>query len=423
MISSSEDGRWGILRRVRSGLPALGAAFVALVALSGAPAMAQETVKLGSLHPLSGPLEFEGTEAHQGVLVAIDQVNEAGGIQSMGGAKLEVIAEDNGADPERSTLQATRMAQEGVAAFLGTMSSGVALAIQPISERSQVPLMITAAADTQITDRNLPYTFRAHAHVGMSVDGAIAALKEFAESTGQPIKRVAHLRLDISAYKAVTSLLETELEAAGMELVSVVAAPFGATDFSTHVTQVKQARPDVLIISALLAQSLEIIKTMDDQDFRPPLMIGIAAAFAHPAFVEALPELSQHIGDVSYWYDAQSETWKDFSDRYETRFGTQPTTHAAQGYQSTMIVADALERAGTDEGPALRDALASTSLEKHLLPQKGPIEFGEGGQNMDIQSPLTQLLGGEAQIVFPPAFRQAEPVVPDPLATYEIGAQ
>lgn len=408
---------------VRRGLAALAVAAVAVAGLDAAPADAQETVKLGSLHPLSGPLEFEGKEAHQGVLVAADTVNEAGGIQSMGGARLEVIGEDNAADPERATLQATRMAQEGVAALLGTMSSGVALAIQPISERNQVPLMITAAADPEITERKLPYTFRAHAHVGMSVDGAVAALEAFSQQTGKPIRRVAHLRLDISAYKSLTGLLETRLEEAGMELVEVVSAPFGATDFSTHVTQVKQAKPDVLVISALLSQSLEIVKTMNAQDFRPPLTIGIAAAFAHPAFAEALPELSQNIGDVSYWYDARSEVWTAFAEAYEARFGTKPTTHAAQGYQATLIVADALERAGSAEGPALRDALAATALEEHLLPQEGPIEFAEGGQNLAVQSPLTQLLGGDAKIVFPPEFREAEPVVPDPLATYEIGAE
>ena len=71
----------------------------------------------------------------------------------------------------------------------------------------------------------------------------------------------------------------------------------------------------------------------------------------------------------------------------------------------------------------MRDALAATKLENHMLPQKEPITFGEDGQNADIQSPLTQLIGGEAKIVFPEEFREADPVFPDPLATYEVGAE
>ncbi len=412
-----------IVRRTGAALRRLGGAatLAAIVALPGA-ALAQETIKLGSSHPLSGPLEFEGKEASQGVEIAAQLINEAGGIASMDGAQLEIVSDDNGANPERATLQATRMVQDGVVALLGTMSSGAALAMQPISERNEVPLVITAAADTEITERRLPYTFRAHADVGRSVDGAIAALKQLSEESGKPIRTVAHLRLEISAYKTLTDLLEERLPEAGMELVRVASAPFAATDFSTQITQIKQAKPDVLIISALLSQSLEIVKTMNAQEFRPPLTVGIAAAFAHPGFVEALPELSQNITDVSYWYDAGSDEWTRFAEAYRAKYGTEPTTHAAQGYQATMIVADALERAGTTEGPALRDALAATSLEAHLLPQDGPITFAEGGQNENIRSPLTQLQGDGAKIIFPPEFRESDPVFPDPLATYEVGA-
>jgi branched-chain amino acid transport system substrate-binding protein len=399
------------------------AACLAFFPMGGTLAYAQEAVKLGSLHPLSGPLEFEGTEAHQGVLIAVDEINASGGIKSMGGAKVEVITDDNGANPEKATKQATRMVQDGVAAFLGTMSSGVALAIQPISERNQVPFVITAASDPEITERRLPYTFRHHADVGRNVDGAIAALVGISKASGKPIKRVAHLRLEISAYKSLTGLLEKKLPEEGMELVAVASAPFSATDFSTQITQLKQAKPDVLIISALLSQSLEIIKTMKTQEFRPPLSIGIAAAFAHPGFVKAFPVESENIADVSYWYNASTDTWKNFSKRYQDRFGSMPTTHAAQGYQATAIVLDALERAGTTEGPALRDALAATRLENHLLPQKGPITFGADGQNSDIESPVTQLIGGEAKVVFPKESMEAGWVFPDPLATYEIGSQ
>jgi branched-chain amino acid transport system substrate-binding protein len=381
------------------------------------------TIKLGSLHPLSGGLEFEGKEAHQGVLVAVEEVNDAGGIKSMDGAQVEVVSEDTAADPERATGQATRMAQDGVAALLGTMSSGVGLAIQPISERSEVPFMITAAADPELTARGLQYTFRAHPTVEMSVEGAIEALKGLSQSSGKPIKRVAHLRLEISAYEAVSDLLEEKLPEAGMELVDVVSAPLEATDFSTQVTQIKRSKPDVLVMSALLAQSLEIEKTMEAQDFRPPFTVGIAAGFTHPGFVKELPELAENIGDVTYWYDANSEIWDKFSQEYEAKYGSTPTTHAAQGYQAAMVVMDALERAGTAEGPELREALASTSLEEHLLPQEGPIRFGDDGQNPDVQSPMTQLIDGQAQIVFPEKFAETEPVFPDKLATYGVGAQ
>lgn len=427
MFGRANSGWHGAARNRSGHLVALATVSLLLAACGGGGGNgggdASDKVLLGSLHPLSGGLEFEGKEAHQGVLVAVDEVNAAGGIKSMDGAQVEVVSEDTGADPERATGQATRMAQDGVAAFLGTMSSGVGLAIQPISERSEVPFVITAAADPELTARDLQYTFRAHPTVEMSVDGAIEALKGLAESSGQPIKRVAHLRLEISAYEAVSDLLEQKLPEAGMELVNVVSAPLEATDFSTQVTQIKQSKPDVLVMSALLAQSLEIEKTMESQDFRPPFTVGIAAGFTHPGFVSEVPDLAEGIGDVTYWYDAKSEVWQKFSQAYEEEYGSVPTTHAAQGYQSAMIVMDALERAGTTEGPELREALAATSLEEHLLPQEGPIEFGEDGQNADVQSPMTQLLDGEARIVFPDEFAESDPVFPDPLATYAVGAQ
>ena len=126
---------------------------------------------------------------------------------------------------------------------------------------------------------------------------------------------------------------------------------------------------------------------------------------------------------MSYWYNAKSDEWASFAELYKAKYGSEPTTHAAQGYQATMIVLDALERAGTDDGPALREALERTSLENHLLPQAGPVTFAEDGQNKAIASPLTQLVDGEAKIIWPPEFREADAVFPDPLATYAIGSE
>jgi branched-chain amino acid transport system substrate-binding protein len=378
---------------------------------------APDPVLVGSLHPLSGGLEFEGTEAHQGLLVAVDEINDGGGISSLGGAPVEVLEADHAGNIDQGSAQATRMVQDGAVAILGTMSSGVGLAIQPLTEREQVPFMITAAADPELTARGLEYTFRAHPHIGMSVDSAIEKLQALSEQTGTPVKRIAHLRLEISAYEAITDQLKEKLPE-GMELVEVATAPLDAPDFTTQVTKIRNAKPDVLILSALLSQSLDIVKTMDEQDFRPPFTVGIAAGFNHPGFAKELPKLSENIGDISYWYNPDSTVWERFQAAYEKKFGTQPTTHAAQGYQAMMIVADALERAGTTEGPALRDALAATSLEEHLLPHEGPIEFGKDGQNVNQASPLTQLIDGRPQIVLPEPLAQTEPVVPDPLATY-----
>lgn len=170
----------------------------------GGSAGGREAVRIGSLHPLSGGLQFEGTEAHQGVLTAVDEINEAGGVAALGGAQVEVVGEDHGGDIDRGSAQATRMVQQGVTAILGTMSSGVGLAIQPISERARVPFMISAAADPELTARGLAYTFRAHPHVGMSVQGAVDGLAGLSAAAGRPVRTVAHLRLEISAYEAVS---------------------------------------------------------------------------------------------------------------------------------------------------------------------------------------------------------------------------
>lgn len=377
-----------------------------------------DPIKVGSLHPLSGGLQFEGTEAHQGVVVAVDEVNKAGGIKSLGGAQLQVLQEDNGGDVNRGSSQATRMIQEGAVAILGTMSSGVAAAVSPIAERSRVPLVITAAADPALTERNFKFTFREHAHVGQSVTGAVEALQGISKESGMPVRRVAHLRLDIAAYEAVNKLLATSLPQQNMELVKTVTVPLAETDFSTAVSQIRDARPDVLIISALLAQGSEIVRTMDAQKFRPPFTVGIAAGFANPAFAKSLPELGEGIADVSYWYNPKSPAWTKFSEAYQARFGSQPTTHAAQGYQAAKVLSDALERAGKRDGQALRDALANSSLAEHLLPQQGPLKFAGSGQNEDVKSPMTQLIDGRPQIVWPAELAETKPLAPDPRATY-----
>ncbi|MQA88305.1 MAG: ABC transporter substrate-binding protein [Streptosporangiales bacterium] len=109
-----------------------------------------EAIRIGALHPLTGALANDGSAMNAAVQMAIEDVNEAGGIQSLGGARLELITADSQGDPEIGQTEAQRMIDEGAVAMIGAFQSAVAINVATLAERSGIPFVIDVAVDDAI---------------------------------------------------------------------------------------------------------------------------------------------------------------------------------------------------------------------------------------------------------------------------------
>jgi branched-chain amino acid transport system substrate-binding protein len=142
--------------------------------------------------------------------------------------------------------------------------------------------------------------------------------------------------------------------------------------------------------------------------------MGISnGGFSNPKFLADQKELSDLILDGNYWHNPKSERAKQVMEAYQKRFSAPMSSHSVQAYSATMVLRDALERAGGTDRAKVREALAKTNLADHILPQ-GPIQFDKTGENANAQSALLQNQGGKTVVVGPAQFAEAKAVFPVP---------
>ncbi|OJF18280.1 MAG: hypothetical protein A6D91_06635 [Bacillaceae bacterium G1] len=149
---------------------------------------AVKEVKIGSLHPLSGALAIDGQQMENAVKMAVDEVNEAGGIQSLGGAKVVLISGDSENKPEKGVSEVQRMAREGVVGIVGTYTSAVTLAATQEAEKQKIPFVVDITVSNEVTERGFKYTFRIQPNAKLMSENFLSYFKELNESTGNQLK-------------------------------------------------------------------------------------------------------------------------------------------------------------------------------------------------------------------------------------------
>jgi branched-chain amino acid transport system substrate-binding protein len=371
-------------------------------------------VRIGHVHPLSGALAFDGGLVTNGLTLAVEEINAAGGIRSLGGARLALSGGDSQGKPEVGTAEAERLIREGVVAILGPYQSPVAYNISQLCEKERTPFVITVAVADNITERGFEYTFRVQPNARAMAVRSLDHLAELARATGTPVKTLALLHEDGLFGTSIAGHVERHARTLGMELALRVPYSFRTADVTTEVTKVKAARPDVVLVTGYFGDGLLIARTATELRLETRAVMGIAnGGFSNPKFVADQRELADLILDGNYWHNPRSERARRVMEAYQRRFGAPMSSHAVQAYSAAMVLRDALERAGSTDRAKIREALAATNLADHILPQ-GPIRFDRTGENANAQPALLQNQGGRTVVVGPAEFAEAKAVFPVP---------
>lgn len=399
----------------RRWLAAAGAA--AGAPLWGVPAVVRgqpREVKIGHVHPLSGFLAFDGGLVVNGLTLAVEEINAAGGIRSLGGARVRLVGGDTQGKVEVGMAEAERLIRDGVLVLLGPYQSPVAYAVSQLCEKERTPFVITVAVADDITARGFEYTFRVQPNARAMTTRSLDHLAELARSSGVTVRTIAMLHEDGLFGNSIANHLERHARAVGMEVVLRVGYSFRAPDLTTEVTKVKAARADLVVVTGYYGDGLLIARTATEHRLEARAVMGIAnGCFSNPKFLADQPQLADLMMDGNYWHNPRSERTRAVMEAYRKRFGAPLSSHSVQAYVAMMVVRDALERAGRADRTAVREALARTRLSDHILPQ-GPIEFDRTGENVNAQPALLQNQGGRTVVVGPPAYAEARAVFPVP---------
>jgi branched-chain amino acid transport system substrate-binding protein len=372
-----------------------------------------ETIKIGSLHPLSGAAAADGQQMDNGAKLAVEAINEAGGIESLGGAQLELVSADTQGKPEVGQSEAQRLIQDGAVGLLGTYQSAVTANVSTVAERNKVPLVIDVSSADSILQQGYQFTFRVQPSSSILGSGGAQYLQQVSEAAGAPAETVAILHEQGPFGAGVRDAFVKEAESLGMTIGPVLAYDAASvSDFTTQITQVKAAGADVLMVAgyyrdgALVAQAVQTVQ--------PGLnaVWGVAnGAFDLPQFPAEVGEAGEGYFDANYHPDMTNSEMQDLAARYQESYDDEIRTGAVLAHDAVRVIAEALETAGDADPTAVRDAIAENEVDT-LIAGKGPIKFDETGENVNAAPILMQVQSGEIVQVFPADFAEAEPIYP-----------
>lgn len=391
---------------------------VSTAAAAGAwPALGRaqgKDVRIGYILPVTGPLAFDAQLNLNGILLAVDEINAAGGIKSLGGAALTLLPGDTQAKVELGNSEATRLIDQGVVALIGPYSSLVAYSVRNITEKNRTPFMLVGAVADNLTEGGLKYVFRVQPNGRAMATLTMTNVAEIAKSHGAPMKRVAIMHEDGNFGTTMGGHVEAFAGKLGYELVSRIPYSLRSPDFTAELSKVRAARPDVLFVSGYFGDSKLIAETAAKLRMGVNALVGLAnAAYSNPRFIADNRELTEHLFDGNYWHNPQSSRAKAVFDAYQKKFNSPMTSHGVQCYATTYVLKDALERAGSTDRDKLRDAIAKTNLADHILPQDA-IRFDDAGENANAGPVLLQVQHGKPLAVGPVRFAETKPVYPAP---------
>jgi len=389
----------------------------AAATISAVPAVGRaqgKDVKLGYILPVTGPLAFEAQLSLNGLQLAVDEINGAGGVKSLGGAKLTLLPGDTQQKVELGNSEAARLIDAGVSALIGPFSSLVAYSVRQVTEKNKTPFMLLAAVADNLTEGGLKYVFRVQPNGKAMSTLTMNNIVEMAKASNSAVKRVAMMHEDGNFGTTMGNHVEAFAGKLGYSLVQRIPYSIKSPDFTPELSKVKASKPDLLVISGYYGDSKVIAETASKLRVGVHALVGLAnAAYSNPKFIADNRELTEQLFDGNYWHNPQSARAKAVFAAYEKRFNSTLTSHGVQAYTVIHVVKDALERAGSTDRDKLRDALAKTNLSDHILPQDA-IKFDDSGENTNATPALLQVQNGKPVVVGPARFAEAKPVFPVP---------
>jgi branched-chain amino acid transport system substrate-binding protein len=392
---------------------AVGAAAAAGVVHAPAVLRAQgAAVKIGVLHPVSGALSYSGQQGRIGAQMAIEQVNAAGGIKALGGAKIEAMLGDAQSTPEGGNAEVEKMNGAGVAAIVGGYASGICLAASQTAARYDLPYIVDVGVVDSIVTRGLKNTFRFGPGFGVIAKTALDNLVTINDQGGKAAKSVMIVHEDSAFGAGLAKLLNAQLPERGFQVLETISHPTPTRDFNNVVLKIKSQNPDIVIPANYYNEYVLLARTMQQQRIVPKAIYSVLGGAASSyKFVKEFPEAAQYIMDCNHWFDPKNPKALELKKQVEAK-GDFYTYEVYMNYSCVLLLADALERAANAERPKIIAALESSTFAGHVMPY-GPTKF-VNGQNQGAAPVNTQVIDKDIQVIFPAKFASAKAVFPRP---------
>ncbi|WP_296574526.1 ABC transporter substrate-binding protein [Phreatobacter sp.] len=387
-----------------------GAAGAAILSAPGLLRAQAAPVKLGILQPVTGALAQDGEYGRLGAQLAIDEINKAGGIKSLGGARIEMVFGDARSSPEAGSQEVEKMHAEGVSAIVGGFASPICLAASQAASRYDIAYAVDVGVSDQIVSRGLKNTFRFGPGFGAVTRAAIDNLVKLNDAAGKPAKTVVLVHEDGLFGSGLAKLMNDRLSALGFQILETIPHPTPARDMSNVALRIRALNPDLVIPSSYYGEFVLLARTMQQQRIRPKGIYAVLnGAASNFRFVREFPDAANNVMDCNHWADPRKPKTAELRRQVEAT-GRFWLYNVPLNYSSVRLVADAIERSGSRDRIKIIEAMATSTFTDHIMPY-GPTKF-ENGQNTAAAPVNTQVQNGDIKVIFPDTFADAKPVFP-----------
>jgi branched-chain amino acid transport system substrate-binding protein len=395
-MSKTSSTRGGIDRRtVLAGTASL----IAAPWISSTAQAQAKQVNIGVIMPLSGANAQFGINSRNGIELVADEINAAGGIKALGGAKINLIVADSTSTPTTAGTVAQRMiSQNEVTAILGAFASSLTIAISEVTERRDIPLLTMSFAD-QITGRGYKNIFQVVAKASALGKAQLDYTVAIAQAAGTKIDKIAIMYEDTAYGTAQAGGLRAAAKAANIQLVMDDAYPLGITDTTPLINKLRASGAQAVFPVSYLNDSLLLIRTMRQQRITIPA-IGGAAGYVIPDFEKGLGEFAEGVLSIA---PANYDLDTSLTDRFRKRFGYFMVHEALEHAVALDVLVQAIEKAKSvkaeDVTMALRGGKFTGGWTKAMT--GGAVEFDSTGLNTASIPVMVQWRKKELVTVWP----------------------
>jgi branched-chain amino acid transport system substrate-binding protein len=378
-------------------------------------ALGQQTVKVGAIYPLSGNAASAGNYSKAAIELAVEIVNNdhpelkdlplaaGSGLPGLGGAKIDVVFADNQGTPAAGQNQALRLiTEEKVIALIGAYQSGITVTTSAMAERHGIPFLNPESVAANLTERGFKWFFRATPVAGDFARAYSDFLKE-QKAAGQKAASIAIVNENTEYGNSVASVIRELFAKEGHNVTQVIPYSANTTDVQPQVLQLKEKNPDVVIFISYTSDAILYAKTMKDLNFKPAIMIADNAGFNDPSFVSTSGALVDGLVNRSSFAPGKPGSLSALvNDLYKKKTNVDLDDASARAMQGMLILADAINRAGSTDAAKIQAALRATDLKANqVVTGYNGVKFDEKGQNILASSLITQMQGGKYVPVWP----------------------
>ena len=397
------------------------------VVLAGQASAEDKVVKIGAVFPMTGGAASAGVHAKYAIEVAMDIINNAhpelgdfplakdAGLPGLGGAKVDVVFADNQGSPATGQNQALRLiTEEKVVALTGAYQSGITLTASAIAEKYGIPFVNGESVAANLTERGFKWFFRVTPVASDFAKIYHDFLKDM-KAAGAKTDNVALVHDNTEYGTSVANVVTSVFKENGQNIALDIAYAVNATDVQSQVLQLKEKKPDVVIMIAYASDAILYQKTMQALDYKPPMIIADDSGYSDPSFIKAVGKISQGVFNRSSWsVGPPGSPTAIIADMYKKKSGDEMDDTAGRQMQAFLVLVDAINRAGSTDPAKIQAALKATDLKPNqlMMGYKG-VKFDDKGQNILASGVMIQLQDGENYVtVWPKDSASKAPVVP-----------